>query len=66
MDVAGQNTPSQFRSGVGSDCTFSNVAELYAHPLVDNYFFIGDNGGIRVMCMLFYKYKYRFSPPTFY
>lgn len=53
MTVVGQvGQNSAFLHGTGSSCSFdSNIGEIYSHPLVDNFFFVNDDNGIRVLCM---------------
>lgn len=51
--IAGSLMKCQFTPGVGNRSTLFNPGQIISHPLAAKYFFISDNGGVRVMCMFF-------------
>lgn len=53
MTVAGVYAEEdQFYPGTGSSAYFwGPVAEIYAHPLVPDFFFVAEDNGIRLFCM---------------
>lgn len=47
-----QGQSNNFETGTGKLGRLPNPANIVAHPLIDNFYFISDKYGIRVLCML--------------